>query len=142
MPTTKVTATLGPAGFTTTIVAGEHVLTADEPLSVGGDDKGPDPYALLMASLGACKAMTLRMYASRKQWPLTGVTVALSHEHVHARDCEDCASTEGRVLKVRAELTLEGDLGADQRARLAEIADRCPVHRSLVGEVVITSALA
>ncbi len=142
MASNQVTATLGPTGFTTTIVAGNHALTADEPIRVGGADKGPDPYGLLLASLGACKAMTLRMYANRKQWPLTGVTVALAHEHVHAKDCEECESDEGHILKVRAELTLEGDLDADQRARLAEIADRCPVHRSLSGEVLITSNLA
>ncbi len=123
--------------FTTEIQAGPHALRADEPPGVGGDDTGPTPYGLLLAALGACTSMTLRMYADRKGWPLERATVGLRHEKIHARDCEDCETREGRVDRIEREIALEGPLDAAQRARLLEIADRCPVHRTLHGEVSV-----
>lgn len=141
-PEPTVTAILGPTGFTTQISARGHHLTADEPESVGGSDEGPDPYALLLSSLAACKLMTLRMYADRKRWPMTGASIQLSHRRVHANDCEDCETTEGHIAMIDSTLELQGDLDAEQRARLAEIADRCPVHRTITGEVVLNTRLA
>jgi len=138
----QVTAILGPEGFTTQISARGHHLTADEPQGAGGADDGPDPYALLLASLAACKLMTLRMYADRKQWPMTGASVQLAHRRVHAKDCEDCETTDGHIAMIDATLEVTGDLDDEQRARLAEIADRCPVHRTITGEVVINTTLA
>jgi putative redox protein len=123
--------------YAQTIAAGPHVLRADEPRSVGGDDSGPTPYGLLLASLGACTSMTLRMYAERKQLPLERVTVRMRHEKIHARDCETCETERGQVDRIEREILLEGDLDAASRARLLEIADRCPVHRTLHGEVRI-----
>ena len=113
---------------------GKHSTLADEPERYGGDDRGPNPYDLLLASLGACTAMTLRMYADRKEWPLEGVRVRLRHEKIHAKDCESCESDSGRVSRIEKELVIEGDLDEAQRARLLEIADRCPVHRTLMQE--------
>ncbi|QDU66441.1 bifunctional alpha/beta hydrolase/OsmC family protein [Engelhardtia mirabilis] len=122
---------------------GRHELVADEPASSGGTDAGPDPYGFLLASLGACTSMTLRMYARHKGLPLEGISVRLEHDRVHARDCEDCTSTDGQVDRIRRELTLDGPLDAAQRQRLVEIADRCPVHRTLsANEVRVTTILA
>jgi putative redox protein len=142
MPAPTVTAILGPRGFTTRISANGHLIVADEPESAGGADEGPDPYALLLSSLAACKLMTLRMYADRKQWPMTGASIQLSHTRQHAADCRECESTEGSISRIEATLELEGELTDDQRSRLAEIADHCPVHRTISGEVIITTALA
>lgn len=142
MPTPTVTAILGPEGLTTRISANGHLLVADEPVAVGGADAGPDPYAMLLSSLAACKLMTLRMYADRKQWPMTGASVQLSHSRVHAKDCSECESSDGVIARIEVTLELQGELTDEQRARLAEIADRCPVHRTITGEVVITTALA
>jgi len=142
MPEPTVTAVIGPEGYTTSISAAGHHLTADEPESAGGADRGPDPYALLLSSLGACKLITLRMYADRKGWPLERASIGLSHHRQHAKDCEDCESTEGTVSRIEAALELDGDLTDEQRARLLEIADRCPVHKTLTGEIVIKSDLA
>lgn len=124
------------------ILSGQHALIADEPAEVG-DDAGPDPYALLLASLGACTVITLHMYARRKQWPLERVEAALSTYRIHARDCEDCISEkEARVDIIESQLTLYGPLSDEQRARLIEIAERCPVHRSLTGEIKIRTQVA
>ena len=138
----RVLARIGAQGFVTEIDAGGHPLLADEPVALGGCDQGPSPYQLLNAALGACTAMTLRMYAERKQLPLTGVRVRLEHAKVHAKDCADCPQDAARVDVIEREIELEGDLDAAQRQRLLEIADRCPVHRTLHEAVVVRSRLA
>ncbi len=127
----------GPTGYDMLIHAGRHHLTADEPLSVGGTDTGPNPYDLLLSAVGACTTITLRMYADRKQWPLEGIRATLRHKKVHARDCEDCESEKGYVDRIDRELTFEGPLDEAQRKRLLEIADMCPVHKTLHSEVVV-----
>ncbi|MFI6498749.1 OsmC family protein [Nonomuraea typhae] len=123
--------------FTQRITAGRHTFVADEPLDVGGADEGPTPYDLLLASLGACTSMTMRMYAERKGIPLTGVTVELSHTRIYAKDCAECETQNGMIDHVEREIRMEGPLDEEQRGRLLMIADRCPVHRTLSSEVVI-----
>lgn len=136
-----VQVTIGSSGYASEVVAGRHTIVSDEPISVGGTDVGPTPFELLLASLGTCVVMTLRMYADRKGWPLTGVTVGLDQSRIHARDCDDCESESGMVLRITKRLELHGDLEEDQRARLLEIAEKCSVHRSLVSEIQIESEL-
>ncbi|MEM6990832.1 MAG: bifunctional alpha/beta hydrolase/OsmC family protein [Myxococcota bacterium] len=124
----------GPSrGFRTELAVGDHVLVGDEPVDFGGTDKGPSPYGFLQAALGACTVMTLRMYADRKKWPLTQAVARLSHGKIHAKDCEDCEDgTKGRVDRIDRIIELRGDdLTDEQRARLLEIADKCPVHKTL-----------
>jgi putative redox protein len=127
--------------FAQEITAGRHRLTADEPQASGGADTGPDPYALLLAGLGSCTSMTVALYARRKQWPLEGVTVRLRHSRVHAKDCADCETREGILDRIEREIELAGPLSAEQRQRLLEIAERCPVHRTLVSEIDIRTRL-
>jgi putative redox protein len=107
-----------------------HRLRVDEPKALGGDDTGPTPYALLAAALGACTAMTLRVYARNHGLPLERVLVRLRHDKVHAQDCADCETKDGKVDRIEREVVLEGPLDAGQRARLLAMADRCPVHRT------------
>ncbi len=134
----KVTVTeTGGGKFQQTIAIGPHRLTADEPLAAGGLDSGPGPYDLLLAALGACTSMTLRLYAEHKQLPLERVSVTLSHSKIHAQDCEECETKEGKIDRIERVLTLTGALSDEQRARLVEIADKCPVHRTLHSEVNI-----
>ena len=124
------------------IVVGHHRLAADEPMEAGGSDLGPNPYDLLLAALGACTSMTLRLYADHKQWPLERTTVRLSHEKIHAADCADCETREGKIDQIEREIEIAGPLDAAQRQRLLEIAEKCPVHRTLHSEIKIRSRLA
>ncbi len=128
-------------GFAQVITVGGHVLAADEPVEVGGTDTGPGPYDLLLAALGSCTSMTLAMYARRKEWPLEMVRVRLRHSRVHAADCEDCETKVGWLDRIERDIELVGSLDEAQRARLVEIANKCPVHRTLTSEVVIRTRL-
>ena len=109
---------------------------------MGGDNLGPDPYEHLLAALGTCTSMTIRMYANRKEWPLDSIDVTLAHSREHARDCEDCDAAGSRIDVLSRRISLHGDLSAEQRARLLEIADRCPVHRTLEGPLEIRTEAA
>ena len=137
----RVVARAGTA-LRTEVTANAHALVADEPVSAGGTDAGPTPYDYLLVALGACTAMTLRMYADRKGWPLESVTIRLSHQKVHARDCAECETRDGKIDHIRLELKLAGPLEEPQRRRLLEIAERCPVHRTLESEVMMETSLA
>ncbi|MUL81247.1 MULTISPECIES: OsmC family protein [unclassified Mycolicibacterium] len=137
--TTDVTVTeTGPGTYTQEITVGNHRLVADEPLPVG-DDAGPNPYDLVLAGLGACTSMTVRMYANRKGWPLEQVRVTLRHSRIHANDCADCETTNGMIDQIDREIELIGALDDTQRQRLMDIAERCPVHQTLTSEVHITT---
>jgi putative redox protein len=127
--------------FTEIVRAGRHALRADEPIDYGGNDTGPSPYDLLLASLGACTAMTLRAYADLKQLPLDKVTVRLKHDKIHAQDCAECETKDGKIDKIEREIELIGTLDDTQRAKLLEIANKCPVHRTLHSEVYIPTSL-
>ncbi|MGH8660327.1 MAG: bifunctional alpha/beta hydrolase/OsmC family protein [Burkholderiales bacterium] len=127
--------------FAQAITVGKHRLRADEPVSAGGADSGPSPYDLLLAALGACTAMTVRMYADLKQLPLEQVTVRLRHEKVHAQDCAECETREGKIDRIEREIELQGALDDAQRGRLLDIANKCPVHRTLHSEVWIPTRL-
>jgi len=122
-------------------VGGRHHLLADEPLSASGTDTGPNPYDLLLAALGACTSMTVALYARRKQWPLREVTVKLRHSKIHAADCESCETREGLLDRIERDIELVGSLDQQQRGRLLEIANKCPVHRTLTSEIDIRSRL-
>jgi uncharacterized OsmC-like protein/alpha/beta superfamily hydrolase len=125
----------GHGKFEQSIVAGPHRYLADEPVSAGGDGNGPSPYEYLLAALGACTSMTIRLYADLKKIPLRRVAVQLKHDKIHAVDCENCETKEGKIDRIDREVTLEGELTAEQRAKLMEIADKCPVHRTLDSEI-------
>jgi len=130
------------AAFAQSVASGRHRLLGDEPPSVGGTDLGPSPYDFLLAALGTCTSMTLGMYARAKALPLTAVSVELSHSKIHAADCAACETRDGKVDRIERIVTLEGDLTDAQRAKLLEIADKCPVHRTLHAEVSIVTVLA
>ncbi|MGH8373145.1 MAG: bifunctional alpha/beta hydrolase/OsmC family protein [Gammaproteobacteria bacterium] len=127
--------------YRTDVFAGPHALIADEPRDVGGTDAGPSPYGYLSSALGACTAITLRMYADNKQWPLESVNVRITHQKIHAEDCAACETKLGRIDRFEREIELTGNLDSAQRQRLLEIADRCPVHQTLRSEVVIETHL-
>ena len=127
----------GHGRFANDVVIGSHRLRADEPRDAGGDDTGPSPYGYLAAALGACTSMTLRVYADRKQWPLERVSVTVAHDRIHAADCEECETKTGKIDRFDRTLRLLGPLSAEQRQRLIEIADRCPVHQTLHGPVQV-----
>jgi putative redox protein len=127
--------------FATSIVATGHTFLADEPTDASGDGLGPTPYELLLAALGSCTAMTVAGYARRKAWPLEAITIRLSHDRVHAADCADCDQPASRIDRITREITLTGGLDDAQRARLMEIAAKCPVHRTLLGTPRIEDAL-
>jgi putative redox protein len=123
--------------FQQQVTVGTHHLSADEPAASGGLDSGPSPYDLLLAALGACTSMTLRLYAEHKKLPLDRVSVELRHSKIHAVDCEDCETKEGKIDRIERAITLSGALDEEHRKRLLEIADKCPVHRTLTSEVDI-----
>ncbi|HMQ51485.1 MAG TPA: bifunctional alpha/beta hydrolase/OsmC family protein [Anaerolineae bacterium] len=133
----RVTVRTGREKYRTEILAAGHSLVADEPLAVGGQNLGPNPYDLLLAGLGACTSMTLRMYADHKGWPLETAIVRLSHNKTHAKDCEEAGTETGKVDCIVREIEVLGPLDEEQRARLLEIADRCPVHRTLHSKIVV-----
>jgi uncharacterized OsmC-like protein/pimeloyl-ACP methyl ester carboxylesterase len=128
--------------FQQTISVGPHRLVADEPVAVGGDDTGPGPYDLVLAGLGACTSMTMRMYAERKSLPLARVTVTLSHNKIHAEDCAECENRVGMLDQFDRTIAIEGALDAEQRGKLMEIADKCPVHRTLTSKIHIVTRAA
>jgi putative redox protein len=137
----QVVVTAGAAGYAVEAASAGHRWGADEPVEQGGTDTGPTPYDLLLSALGACKAMTVRIYADRKGWPLKGVRILLAHSRIHAEDCADCETKEGMLDRIETELELVGPLADGQRERLHEIAGKCPVHRTLESEVDIRSRL-
>ena len=126
-----VTATAGDSGFRTEISIGHHTIVADEPLDAGGTDEGATPYELLLAAVGSCTAMTMRMYATRKGWPLERVAVHLRDHHTHAADCETCDTKDVGLRRIERRVELHGPLTDEQRARLMLIADRCPVKQTV-----------
>jgi putative redox protein len=125
------------AGFAQDVIAGTHRFVADEPASAGGTERGPGPYELLLAALGSCTSMTIGMYARRKGWPLENVTVRLRHERRYVADCENCEKNRTLLTRIDREIELTGPLSADQRERLLEIANKCPVHRTLTSKIEI-----
>src|SRR5213594_3352431 len=128
------------SGLAQQIVAGKHKWGADEPAPYGADT-GPSPYGLLLASLGACTSMTLRLYAQRKGWDLQRITVRLRHSRIHAEDCEECETSEGFLDQIDREIEVSGNLGLDEKERLLAIADQCPVHKTLRSEISIRSRI-
>jgi uncharacterized OsmC-like protein len=125
------------SGFLQEVISGKHNLRADEPVSAGGSDAAPGPYDYLLIALGVCTSMTVGLYARRKQWPLENITVSLRHSRIHAKDCEECDTKEGMLDRIDTEIELTGSLTAEQRAKLMEIAVKCPVHRTLKSEINI-----
>jgi len=132
----EVIAKIGRDKYRTVLTNGTHEIIGDEPAPYGTDE-GPDPYSFLLMSLGGCVVMTVRMYADRKQWDLEEIEVRLSQERVHSKDCDDCESKDGFVHLIEKEVKLTGNLSDEQRARLMEIADKCPVHKTLLNEIKI-----
>ncbi|HEX2270727.1 MAG TPA: OsmC family protein [Pyrinomonadaceae bacterium] len=118
-----------------------HTFTTDEPASAGGEDAGPDPYTLLLAALGSCISMTVQIYARRKQWPVETITVRLRQNRMHAKDCEVCDDKEGFIHRIERSVSFTGPLSPEQHARLQEIAHKCPVHKTLSSEIVITDIM-
>jgi putative redox protein len=128
--------------FNQVITVGPHRLVADEPMAAGGEDAGPGPYDFLLAGLGACTSMTMRLYAGRKSLPLDRVTVTLRHSKIHAKDCAECDTREGMLDQIERDIAIDGALDAEQRKKLMEIADKCPVHRTLTSEIrIVTKAV-
>jgi len=124
------------------VASGPHQFLADEPKQAGGNDAGPDPYELLLAALGACTNMTLRLYADRKGWPLSEVRTLLKHSKNYAKDCAECDRKTSMLDRIERRITLIGELSAEQRQKLLAIADRCPVHRTLTSKIEIHTGLA
>jgi putative redox protein len=140
-PGTVIVTDAGIGKYAQRITLGRHVLVADEPASAGGDGAGPSPSELLLAALGTCTAMTLRVYAYRNGIKLRRAMVRLRHDRIHAQDCADCETGKGMLSEISRDIQLEGELDAEQRARLLMVADRCPVHRTLTSEIVIRTTL-
>jgi len=137
----RIIARTGMTGFRTEIVAGGHSLVADEPISAGGANSGPTPYDLLVSALGACTGMTLRMYADRKKLPLDSIIVRLKHDKIHAEDCQDFEDPRSKIDFIEREIELNGDLDQPTRQKILEIANRCPVHKTLESRSRISSKL-
>ena len=129
------------AGFAQEIEIGPHRLKGDEPVAFGGTDMGPSPYDFLLAALGTCTSMTIGLYARKRQWPLENITVSLRHSKIHAADCDNCETKEGKVDRIERDIHLTGSLTDEQRAKLIEIAGKCPVHQTLTSEINIKTRL-
>jgi putative redox protein len=125
------------AGFAQEVEIGSHEVYADEPVSYGGTDTGPTPYDLLLAALGSCTSMTIGFYARKRRWPLESITVSLRHSKVHAADCEECETKEGKIDRIYLDIQLSGSLTDEQCAKLIEIAGKCPVHQTLTSEISV-----
>ena len=125
------------AGFAQEVEIDSHELYADEPVSYGGTDTGPTPYDLLLAALGSCTSMTIGLYARKRSWPLENIIVSLRHSKIHATDCEECETKEGKIDRIELDIQLSGSLTDEQRAKLIEIAGKCPVHQTLTSEINI-----
>ncbi len=138
---TVVVASTGAGPFDQLMLDGRHSLHADEPATAGGSDSGPNPYELLLMSLGTCTSMTVHMYAARKKWPLEQVVVRLRQERIHAQDCAECEKSGSMLHRIEKRIELIGPLDDEQRTRLIEIADHCPVHRTLTSKIVIQTTL-
>ena len=136
-----IVASTGANAFQQILLDGRHALYADEPTTAGGGDTGPGPYDLLLMALGSCTSMTVHVYASRKRWPLVQVIVSLSQERVYVADCVNCEESEAMIHRIQKKIEFIGPLDETQRARLLEIADRCPVHRTLTSRIEIKSEL-
>jgi len=134
---TVIVASTGAGPFDQIMLDGRHTLRADEPVAAGGSDGGPGPYELLLMALGSCTSMTINLYATRKKWPLEQVAVRLQHSRVHAEDCVDCESPKAMIDRIDKSVELIGSLDEAQRARLLQIADQCPVHRTLTSKIEI-----
>jgi len=129
------------AGFAQEVKIDSHELYADEPASYGGTDTGPSPYDLLLAALGSCTSMTIGLYARKRSWPLENIAVSLRHSKIHAIDCEECETKEGRIDRIELDIQLTGSLTDEQRTKLIEIAGKCPVHQTLTSEINIKTQL-
>lgn len=127
--------------YKTTMTAGRHELLSDEPTSIGGQDEGPDPYDYLLMSLGSCTAITLRMYAARKKWPVEDIYIELRHFKDHAEDCEDCDEKSAKIDKIEKEILIKGDLTDEQLQRMLEISKKCPVNKTLKGSIEMKSTI-
>ena len=134
---TVIVASTGAGPFDQILLDGRHTLRADEPVAAGGSDAGPGPYELLLMALGSCTSMTVNLYAARKKWPLEQVVVRLQHSRVHAEDCVDCEDPKSKIDRIDKSVELIGSLDEAQRARLLQIADQCPVHRTLTSKIEI-----
>jgi putative redox protein len=131
----------GPSGLLQQIDAGRFHWVSDEPASVGGTETGPTPYDLLLGALGACTSMTLRLYADRRKWPLESVTVRLRHQRIHRDDCVNCEAKDASIERVERTLELKGPLTEEQRAKLRDMAERCPVHQTLRNKLEVVTTL-
>ena len=127
--------------FTQEIEVGKHKILADEPTANGGNDTGPSPYDFLLAALGTCTSMTLRMYADFKKIPVEQITVRLTHDKIHAQDCAECENKDAKLDHIERQIELQGNLSQEQRQKLLEIANKCPVHRTLTSRIIITTEL-
>ena len=141
MTTSVVVEEAGPGQFADIVRAGRHVLTADEPFSAGGTDTGPSPYEYLLAGLGTCTTMTLRMYVKKKGWSVGRISVLVTHDRVHAQDCADCDEKDARLDRITRSIRIEADLDDERRQKLLEIANKCPVHRTLTSKITIETRL-